>query len=116
MVRAVQTRSSVGRVSPPSAAVFRRPAAAVLRRPAAAVLRRSSAAVVDNEVETVTVKGTTYPLPEGFTKEIANQVIMIEVDTKKTVRFSFQCIVSLLDFHVAFLFFFLNTHNFGHHF
>ena len=83
MVRAVQTRSSVGRVPPPSAAVLRRPAAAVLRRPAAAVLRRSSAAVVDNEVETVTVKGTTYPLPEGFTKEIANQVIMIEVDTKK---------------------------------
>ena len=106
MVRAVQTRSSVGRVSPPSAAVLRRPAAAVLRRPAAAVLRRSSAAVVDNEVETVTVKGTTYPLPEGFTKEIANQVIMIEVDTKK--RFGFRsnasclCWTSTLHFSFSF--------------
>ena len=82
MVRAAQTRSSVGRVSPPSAAVLRRPSAAVLRRPSAAVLRRPSAAVAD-EVKTVTVKGTTYPLPEGFTPEIAKQVIMIEVDTKK---------------------------------
>ena len=113
MVRAVQTRSSVGRVSPPSAAVLRRPAAAVLRRPAAAVLRRSSAAVVDNEVETVTVKGTTYPLPEGFTPEIAKQVIMIEVDTK--IPFLFHNYDSLFDFHVCISHFF-NTHNVGHHF
>ena len=76
MVRAVQTRSSVGRVSPPSSAVLRRPSAAVLRRPSAAVA-----------VPTVTVKGTTYPLPEGFTPEIAKQVIMLEVATKKTIRF-----------------------------
>ena len=114
MVRAVQTRSSVGRVSTPSVGRVSPPSSAVLRRPSAAVLRRPSAAVV---VPTVTVKGTTYTLPEGFTPAIAKQVIMIEVDTKKNDSVfvpQHRVSVGLPRLHFSFCFF--NTHNFGHQF